>query len=158
MHSVKDEAARWRNRIGTFKARAHTLLAVIALAGCSSRDAAQTSPGASGNRSGGADPVPVAGSGGATMVKPVALSVTGADCSDNGSGSVAAFFPPHTLKSTVGFNIGPIPGVDLPHSAPYKGPGTYQGAIVVNADRQTGTFATDDGKASGTWDCGTPLR
>ena len=61
------------------------------------------------------------------------------------------------------------------NTAPYKGPGAYTkviisgypgkgltffglGTVVVNADRRTGTFQTDDGKASGSWDCGEVLK
>ncbi|TAM60891.1 hypothetical protein EPN52_04000 [bacterium] len=59
--------------------------------------------------------------------------------------------------------------------APYRGPGTYRGAmisgypdkmhpfsglgtVVVHADRSTGTFVTDDGTAAGTWNCGVVLK
>jgi hypothetical protein len=127
-------------------------------------------------------PAAAAGGGGARIDKPVVVTVVGADCGSNDKGSVYAFFPNHGVTKSgghnLGFNIGPIQGVDLPHSAPYTGPGTYTGAqiagwrvpsdptsmftgrgtIVVHADGQTGTFATDDGKVSGTWDCGVPLR
>jgi hypothetical protein len=120
------------------------------------------------------------GAGGATIDKPVAMRLIGARCSDDGKGSIAAFFGPSPGADAekLGFNIGPILNVNLPHSRPYAGPGIYtgaqiagipvphdyktmftdQGTVVVNADRQSGTFATDDGKAAGKWDCGTPLR
>lgn len=32
------------------------------------------------------------------------------------------------------------------------------GTVAVNSDRRTGTFATDDGTALGSWDCGVSLR
>ena len=128
------------------------------------------------------------GGGGAKVEKPIAVTLIGARCSSDGKGSIAAFFGPSMpgQAEKLGFNIGPIhfdsvPGVTLPHvssSAPYHGPGRYTGApiagwlvphdyktyindrgvVTVNADRQTGTFATDDGKAAGTWDCGLPLQ
>lgn len=112
--------------------------------------------------------------GGATLVKPIALTVSGASCEDDGKGSIGATFGGGTLA----FNIGPatVGAAALGMStAPYKGPGTYTkaiingyvpkkvgfgglGTIVVHADRRTGTFATADGTASGTWDCGMVLR
>jgi hypothetical protein len=30
--------------------------------------------------------------------------------------------------------------------------------VVNGADNRTGSFVLNDGKASGTWDCGTPVR
>lgn len=60
-------------------------------------------------------------------------------------------------------------------NTPYTGPATYTnaaisgnnpttkqayggfGTVVVNADRTTGTFVLNDGSASGSWDCGSPL-
>ncbi|HZU91506.1 MAG TPA: hypothetical protein VE993_19805 [Stellaceae bacterium] len=107
----------------------------------------------------------------AKLDKPFALAVTGGSCESDGKGNVGAVF-----GNALAFNIGPatvgMPGIS---KAPYKGPGTYRkviitgypdkkvlfaglGTVVVDADRQKGTFATDDGKASGSWNCGVPLE
>jgi hypothetical protein len=107
----------------------------------------------------------------AKLDKPFTLAVTGGSCESDGKGNVGAVF-----GNALAFNIGPatvaMPGVN---KAPYKGPGTYRkviitgypdkkilfaglGTVVVGADRQQGTFATDDGKASGSWNCGAPLE
>jgi|GEM_PF-1140130 hypothetical protein len=112
-----------------------------------------------------------AGKAGATLQKPVAITVTGGSCESDGRGSVGANF-----GNALTFNIGPatvgMPGMN---KEPYRGPGTYRkviisgypnkkvifaglGTVIVNPDRQSGTFATDDGRASGSWNCGAPLR
>lgn len=110
---------------------------------------------------------------GAKLVKPVAKTIDDGTCESDGQGTIGANF-----ENAVAFNIGPQTGgasVMKMNTAPYKGPGTYTrviisgypekghsflglGTVVVNADRRTGTFATDDGKASGTWDCGEVLK
>jgi hypothetical protein len=107
----------------------------------------------------------------AKLDKPFTFLVSGGSCESDGKGNVGAVF-----GNALAFNIGPatvaMPGVN---KAPYKGPGTYRkviitgypdkkilfaglGTVVVGADRQQGTFATDDGKASGSWNCGAPLE
>ncbi len=111
------------------------------------------------------------GKASAKLDKPVALTVATGSCESDGKGSVGANF-----GNALAFNIGPATvGMPDMSKAPYKGPGTYRkvivsgypdkktvfaglGTVVVNADRQTGTFATDDGKASGSWNCGAPLK
>lgn len=113
------------------------------------------------------------GNASAKMVKPVAMTIDSGSCESDGEGSVGANF-----ASSLAFNIGPKTGgasIMKMNTAPYKGPGTYTevivsgypskghafvglGTVVVNSDRRTGTFATDDGKASGTWDCGAALK
>lgn len=111
------------------------------------------------------------GKGSAKLDKPIALAVTGGSCESDGKGDVGANF-----GNALAFNIGPATvGMPDMSKAPYKGPGTYRkviisgypdkktvfvglGTVTVNADRQTGTFATDDGQASGSWDCGAPLQ
>ena len=111
------------------------------------------------------------GKAGAKLDKPVALNVSGGACESDGKGSVGANF-----GNALTFNIGPATvGVPDMNRAPFLGPGTYRhvmitgypakgtvfaglGTITVNGDRRSGTFATDDGAASGSWDCGAPLR
>jgi hypothetical protein len=111
------------------------------------------------------------GKAGATLDKPVSLSVSGGYCESDGNGSVGANF-----GDALAFNIGPrTVGMPSMNHAPFAGPGTYQhviitgypakgvafgglGSVTVNPDRRSGTFRTDDGKASGSWDCGTPLQ
>jgi hypothetical protein len=67
----------------------------------------------------------------------------------------------------------------LASKEPFTGPGRYKdeiiavylgktalddsyaglGTVVVNPDGRSGSFALNDGKSSGTWDCGTsPVR
>lgn len=111
--------------------------------------------------------------GSAKIEKPVELSVPVGGCESDGEGTIGANF-----NNKLAFNIGPkTGGADMlgMSKAPYKGAGTYTkamitgfvdaknsfgglGMIVFNADRRTGTFATDDGKASGTFDCGEALK
>jgi hypothetical protein len=114
-----------------------------------------------------------AAKGSATLQKPVALTVTGGGCESDGKGTVGANF-----GNALAFNIGPgtVGAKALGMSqARFVGPGTYRkvmisgypakgkvfaglGTVIVNDDRQTGTFATDDGTAAGSWNCGAPLK
>jgi len=114
-----------------------------------------------------------AAKGSAKLEKPVAMAVNSGSCESDGQGTIGA-----TFGAALAFNIGPktVGGAFLKmNMAPYKGPGTYTkvilsgypekgqsffglGTVVVHADRRTGIFATDDGKASGSWDCGEPLK
>lgn len=103
----------------------------------------------------------------------MAVAIGDGYCESDGNGSIGANF-----LNKLAFNIGPATGgakmlgMD---TKPYKGAGTYSkvvvtgfvdpkhsfgllGTIVVNPDRRTGTFASEDGKASGTWDCGEVLK
>jgi hypothetical protein len=109
----------------------------------------------------------------AKLVKPVAMSINSGACESDGEGTVGANF-----GNALAFNIGPKTGganVLKMNTTPYKGSGTYTkviisgypgkghtffglGTVVVKADRRTGTFVTDDGKASGSWDCGEVLK
>ncbi len=139
--------------VETFALRGAVLLAAWIGLGCVPGDA-QTMP---------------AGKATAKLEKPVVLAVSGGTCEDDGKGSIGANF-----GNALAFNIGPATvGMPEMSKAPYTGPGTYRkviisgypdkktvflglGTVVVNADRRTGTFATDDGKAAGSWDCGAP--
>jgi hypothetical protein len=105
------------------------------------------------------------GKAGAKLDRPVSLSVSGGYCESSGDGIVGANF-----DNALAFSI-----PSGTSHAPFTGPGKYQhvliaghpqqgvlfggpGTVVVNPDRRTGTFQTDDGEASGSWDCGTPLQ
>lgn len=145
----------WRYAIAT----GAFLTTILLSTGCS-HEAAGAIPGATGHAK-------------VIFDKPVALTIDGGSCQVDGKGSVGANF-----NNQFAFNIGPATvGADAlgMSKAPYKGPGTYHkviitgyvkgkisigglGTIVVHSDIQTGTFVTDDGKAAGSWDCGSPLR
>jgi hypothetical protein len=117
--------------------------------------------------------VPSKATANARIDKPVALIVSGGACESDGKGNVGANF-----DNALSFNIGPATAegnflhMDM---RPYKGSGTYGevlisgypdkrhgffglGTIVVHADKTTGTFSTDDGLASGSWNCGERLK
>jgi hypothetical protein len=101
------------------------------------------------------------------------MTVNSGACESDGEGTIGANF-----GNALAFNIGPKTGganILKMSTAPYKGSGTYTkviisgypekghsflglGTVVVNGDRKTGTFLTDDGKASGSWDCGEVLK
>lgn len=134
-----------------------TVIAALAASGCGH--------GASGALA--------AASAGAKLDKPVAMTVNSGSCESDGQGTIGASF-----AVAMAFNIGPKTGGAAflkMNMAPYKGPGAYPkviisgypdkghtffglGTVVVNADRRTGTFVTDDGTASGSWDCGEQLK
>jgi hypothetical protein len=124
-----------------------------------------------------------AGKGGARIDKPFQAQITGAQCvyvPSSHPGFAGFLFPPdapNPTSATLGFTLGPNPqvGQDAAHNPPYTGPGHYAhiilagstpdgkqsfgdfGTVIINADKQTGTFVTDDGTASGSFDCGFPL-
>jgi len=105
------------------------------------------------------------GKGGAKVDKPVSLNISGARC-ESGDGEVGANF-----ANVVSFVISPR--MVSPDSR-FTGPGSYHalivvhpakrvsvdglGTVIVNPDRKSGTFKLDDGRASGSWDCDTPLQ
>lgn len=83
---------------------------------------------------------------------------------------------PQSGVATLGFAIGPDPNAPgQEHNPPYTGPGTYthillsassadvshsiagSATVVINADKQTGTFQMDDGSGAGSFDCGSPI-
>lgn len=111
-----------------------------------------------------------------TVEKPSTRTVTGGYCRILSDGSLTAHWGPETLP-TLAFTIGPGSAMaDQMHAnkAKFTGPGKYAdeilaiylgktaledsygglGTIVINADGHSGTFATNDGKASGKFDCG----
>jgi hypothetical protein len=127
--------------------------------------------------------MPMAGADttGAVIEKPVSAHVNGAYCRNDGKGTVGGVFP-SSEDVRLAFSIGPGTYSAVPNSKqskqPYTGSGTYKnvmmsinagnrakpnwiaglGTIVVNRDGRTGSFKTDDGAASGTWDCGKQLQ
>jgi len=113
-----------------------------------------------------------------TIERPVAKrrTVTGGICQILSDGTFAASFAPDKLP-TLGFTIGPKATMAQEMHAnlkPFSGPGTYKnvivgvylgktalvdsygglGTVTMNGDSHTGTFTTNDGKASGHFDCG----
>ncbi|HET7563922.1 MAG TPA: hypothetical protein VFJ96_02925 [Gemmatimonadaceae bacterium] len=113
--------------------------------------------------------------GSVRIVKPRARVVSGAACLVKGD-TFGATWGPSALPA-LAFTIGPGSVMaDQLHAnkAPYTGPGRYAnviiavymgktaledsymglGTITVNADGKSGTFALNDGSASGSWDCG----
>lgn len=111
-----------------------------------------------------------------TVEKPKPRTVTGGSCRTLSDGTFSGSWEPGALP-TLGFTIGPnAMNADLMHAnkAKFAGPGRYTneiiavylgktaledsylglGTIVINPDGHTGTFALNDGKASGHFDCG----
>src|SRR5215472_40360 len=121
----------------------------------------------------GAPRVAAAANGSAKLVKPVAMTINSGSCESDGEGTVGANF-----GNALAFNIGPKTGGASflkMNTTPYKGPGTYTkviisgypgkghtffglGTVVINPDRRTGNFVTDDRNAAGSWDCGEVLK
>ena len=118
--------------------------------------------------------------GGARIEKPFQQQLSGAECYGGGGGKYAGdvgFGFPSRSNRVLAFTIGPLsdrlsPGQE--NNRPYDGAGTYPnigialqspngksiagfGTITVNPDLQSGSFAFNDGSASGTWDCGRRL-
>lgn len=116
----------------------------------------------------------------ARILKPKARAATGGRCLNDQHGTLGGVFGPSALPP-LAFTIGPRSAMaDQMHAskAPYTGPGTYRnvivmvylgrtaledaygglGTVVVNGDHRTGSFVLNDGSATGTWDCGQPIR
>jgi hypothetical protein len=113
----------------------------------------------------------------ATIQKPKALAVTGGRCQMKADGTLGVNIGPNAAMPTLAFTIGPGAFMaDEMHAnkAKYTGPGKYAneliavylgktaledsyiglGTVTVAADNKSGTFALNDGKAAGTFDCG----
>lgn len=140
------------------------LLCGACMMGCSHSNSGSSTAAAESSSGGNAS---------AKIEKPVALDVPTGFCESDGSGTIGANF-----NDKVAFNIGPKTGGAAMlgmNTAPYKGAGSYTkviitgfvdpknsfgglGTVTFNADRRTGTFVTDDGKGSGTFDCGSALK
>jgi len=115
----------------------------------------------------------------AKFEKPTAQTVSGGQCRlDEKKTTLGAAFPgaPDAKKPYLTFSIGPATFMAQETHAsmsPYHGPATYSdvlmsgndgssfaglGTVKINADAKSGTFALNDGTASGTFDCGTTPR
>jgi hypothetical protein len=111
-----------------------------------------------------------------TIEKPKARTLKGGTCRILNDGTFLATYPPDALP-TLAFSIGPKATMAAEmhaNLAPFKGPGTYKdeiltvylgktasdesygglGTVTINPDGHTGGFTTNDGKASGHFDCG----
>jgi hypothetical protein len=112
----------------------------------------------------------------ATIEKPKPRTVTTGGCRILSDGTFSGTWGPESLP-TLAFTIGPgATMADQMHAnkAKFAGPGKYQNEIlavylgktaledsygglatvVINADGHSGTFTTNDAKASGRFDCG----
>lgn len=113
----------------------------------------------------------------ATIQKPKVLTVTGGQCLIKADGTLGVNVGPNAAMPTLAFTIGPGAFMaDQLHAnkAKFTGPGKYVneiialylgktaledayiglGTVTVAADNKSGTFALNDGKAAGTFDCG----
>jgi len=147
---------------------------VVLLAGCS-----KGKKPSSDSVLGSAQSVATAIGGGARIEKPFQQQLSGAECYSGAGkslGNVGFGFPSRSNR-VLAFSLGPLkdgfsPGQE--NNKAYGGAGSYPnvgialkspqgkifagfGTITVNPDLQTGSFAFDDGSASGTWDCGHKL-
>ena len=113
----------------------------------------------------------------ATIQKPKTLTVTGGRCQLKADGTLGVNIGPNAAMPTLAFTIGPGAFMaDQMHAnkTKFAGPGKYAneivavylgktaledsymglGTVTVAADGKSGTFALNDGKAAGTFDCG----
>jgi hypothetical protein len=148
-----------------------SLVTVGFLAGCSK----QQNP-SSDSELGGTQSLAMAIGGGARIEKPFQQQLSGAECysgAGSSAGNVGFGFPSRSNR-VLAFSIGSLrdglsPGQE--NNRAYDGAGSYPsvgialkspqgkilagfGTITVNPDLQSGSFAFNDGSASGTWDCG----
>lgn len=115
-----------------------------------------------------------------TIEKPKARTTTGGFCRIVSDGTLSGVWGPTSLP-TLAFTVGPGSAMaDAMHAnkGRYTGPGKYPnviiavylgktalddsyiglGAVVLNADGHTGSFALNNGSASGHFDCGLPPK
>ena len=113
----------------------------------------------------------------ATIEKPKPRTVTTGHCRILSDGTFSGVWGPDALP-TLAFTIGPgATMADQMHAnkAKFAGPAKYQneilavylgktaledsygglGTVIISPDGHSGTFTTNDGKASGRFDCGT---
>jgi hypothetical protein len=111
-----------------------------------------------------------------TLEKPRPLTVTGGGCRILSDDTFSGVWGPSDLPA-LSFTIGPHSAMaDQMHAnkAKFTGPGTYQneivgvylgktaledsygglGTVTIAADGHSGTFALNDGKATGRFECG----
>ena len=122
-------------------------------------------------------PSPVGAQAKATIQKPKTLAVTVGRCQLKADGTLGVNIGPNATMPTLAFTVGPGAFMaDQMHAnkAKFAGPGKYVNEIVavylgktaledsyiglgtvsVAADGRSGTFALNDGKALGSFDCG----
>lgn len=157
------------------------ILFATSIVGCSSAPGGASSSTSTTSASPTATvPSQAHGAAGATITRPFSQTVSGAMCyvgQGNYKSDVAFGFPRRqpTTDATLAFTLGPLTDGSSPgqeHNAPYTGAGTYTnigiyvqppsgasfagyGTVIVNADRQTGSFQMSS--AAGTWNCGSPI-
>lgn len=111
------------------------------------------------------------------MQKPRALTASGGICRVKEDGTLGVNIGPNSAMPTLALTIGPGAFMaDQMHANKVKftGPGKYEnelvalylgktaledsymglGTVTIAADGKSGTFALNDGKASGSFDCG----
>lgn len=114
-----------------------------------------------------------------TIQKPRMLTATGGRCLLKADGTLGVNVVPNAAMPTLALTIGPGSFMaDQMHAnkAKFTGPGKYDneivavylgktaledsyiglGTVTVAADGRSGTFALNDGKAAGSFDCGVP--
>jgi hypothetical protein len=112
--------------------------------------------------------------------KPKARTTTGGACRIVSDGTLSGVWGPSALP-TLAFTVGPASAMaDAMHAnkGRYSGPGKYPnviiavylgktalddtyaglGTVILNADGHTGSFALNNGSASGHFDCGQPPK
>jgi len=112
-----------------------------------------------------------------TIQKPKIVTATGGRCLLKADGTLGVNIGPNVAMPTLAFTIGPGAFMaDQMHAnkAKFVGPGKYDneivavylgrtaledsymglGTVTVAADGKSGTFALNDGKAAGSFDCG----
>jgi hypothetical protein len=116
----------------------------------------------------------------ATIQKPKAQTVTGGICRLTADGSTLGVnIGPNAAMPALALTVGPRAAMaDALHAntAKFAGPGKYAneimalylgktpledsymglGTVTIAADGKSGSFALNDGKAAGTFDCGAP--
>jgi hypothetical protein len=116
----------------------------------------------------------------ATIQKPKAQTVSGGICRINADGSTLGVnIGPNAALPAVALTVGPGSAMaDQMHAnkAKFAGPGKYAneiialylgktaledsymglGTVTIAADGKSGSFALNDGKSAGTFDCGAP--
>jgi len=123
-----------------------------------------------------------AGQPSATISKPKPVSVSGGICrlTDDGT-TLGVNVGPNVAMPTLALTIGPkaaMANALHANTAKFAGPGIYKneivavylgrtaldnsyiglGTVTIGADGKSGTFALNDGKAAGTFDCHTLVK
>jgi len=116
----------------------------------------------------------------ATIQKPMALTLSGGVCRLQADGTLGVNIGPNTPTPKLALTIGPgdfMAQQMHANLAKFAGPGKYPnvaiavyvgktatedyvglGTVTINADGKSGAFALNDGKASGSFDCGQLAR